>query len=241
MTNYSKINVDGVESLIKDLTKDGGENVKAAVLIDEVNANVGKKIEEADKKLTTTQEQMSATQQRIKNVPPGSAAHTALSAQLKQLEANAGEYRNQIGARSQMVEQLFAQAQQAGDPEGWAKRQAAAKAAANPPPAAPAQPEVPKWKRGMTAAEEAELKSYREYEAAQKRRAEEKKEQDKVAAAKATEDQLKAKAQKITPDVIKTMTKDEVLGLVNNDTYRYLDRKQKDALVMRNLEIRAGR
>lgn len=241
MTNYSKINVDGVESLIKDLTRDGGENVKAAVLIDEVNTNVGKKIEEAEKKLSTTQEQMSATQQRMQNVPPGSAAHTALSAQLKQLDAKAGEYRKQIDARSQMVEQLFAQAQQAGDPEGWAKRQAAAKAAANPPPAAPAQPEVPKWKRGMTAAEEAELKSYREYEAAQKRRAEEKKEQDKAAAAKATEDQLKAKALKITPDVIKTMTKDEVLGLVNNDTYRYLDRKQKDALVMRNLEIRAGR
>lgn len=241
LTNYSKINVDGVESLIKDLTQDGGENVKAAVLIDEVNANVGKKIEEAEKKLSTTQEQMSATQQRMQNVPPGSAAHTALSAQLKQLDAKAGEYRRQIDARSQMVEQLFEQAQQAGDPEGWAKRQAAAKAAANPPPAAPAQPEVPKWKRGMTAAEEAELKSYREYEAAQKRRAEEKKKQDKAAAAKATEDQFKAKARKITPDVIKTMTKDEVLGLVNDDTYRYLDRKQKDALMMRNLEIRAGR
>ena len=120
-------------------------------------------------------------------------------------------------------------------------KEAAAKAAANPPPAAPAQPEVPKWKRGMTAAEEAELKSYREYEAAQKRRAEEKKKQDKAAAAKATEDQFKAKARKITPDVIKTMSKDEVLGLVNNDTYRYLDRKQKDALMMRGLEIRAGR
>lgn len=241
LTNYSKINVDGVESLIKGLTQDGGENVKAAVLIDEVNANVGKKIEEAEKKLSTTQEQMSATQQRMQNVPPGSAAHTALSAQLKQLDAKAGEYRRQIDARSQMVEQLFEQAQQAGDPEGWAKRQAAAKAAANPPPAAPAQPDVPKWKRGMTAAEEAELKSYREYEAAQKRRAEEKKKQDKAAAAKATEDQFKAKARKITPDVIKTMTKDEVLGLVNDDTYRYLDRKQKDALMMRNLEIRAGR
>ena len=241
LTNYSKINVDGVESLIKDLTQDGGENVKAAVLIDEVNANVGKKIEEAEKKLSTTQEQMSATQQRMQNVPPGSAAHTALSAQLKQLDAKAGESRRQIDARSQKVEQLFEQAQQAGDPEGWAKRQAAAKAAANPPPAAPAQPDVPKWKRGMTAAEEAELKSYREYEAAQKRRAEEKKKQDKAAAAKATEDQFKAKARKITPDVIKTMTKDEVLGLVNDDTYRYLDRKQKDALMMRNLEIRAGR
>ena len=240
-TSYSKINVDAVESLIKDLTQDGGENVKAAVLIDEVNANVGKKIEEAEKKLSTTQEQMSATQQRMQNVPPGSAAHNALSAQLKQLDAKAGEYRKQIDARSQMVEQLFEQAQQAGDPEGWAKRQAAAKAAANPPPAAPAQPEPPKWKRGMTVAEEAELKSYREYEAAQKRRAEEKKKQDKAAAAKATEDQFKAKARKITPDVIKTMTKDEVLGLVNNDTYRYLDRKQKDALMMRGLEIRAGR
>ena len=240
-TSYSKINVDAVESLIKDLTQDGGENVKAAVLIDEVNANVGKKIEEAEKKLSTTQEQMSATQQRMQNVPPGSAAHNALSAQLKQLDAKAGEYRKQIDARSQMVEQLLEQAQQAGDPEGWAKRQAAAKAAANPPPAAPAQPEPPKWKRGMTVAEEAELKSYREYEAAQKRRAEEKKKQDKAAAAKATEDQFKAKARKITPDVIKTMTKDEVLGLVNNDTYRYLDRKQKDALMMRGLEIRAGR
>ena len=241
LTNYSKINVDGVESLIKDLTQDGGENVKAAVLIDEVNANVGKKIEEAEKNLSTTQEQMSATQQRMQNVPPGSAAHTALNVQLERLDAKAGEYRKQIDARSQMVEQLFEQAQQAGDPEGWAKRQAAAKAAANPPPAAPAQPDVPKWKRGMTAAEEAELKSYREYEAAQKRRAEEKKNQDKAAAAKATEDQFKAKARKITPDVIKTMTKDEVLGLVNDDTYRYLDRKQKDALMMRNLEIRAGR
>ena len=241
LTNYSKINVDGVESLIKDLTQDGGENVKAAVLIDEVNANVGKKIEEAEKKLTATREQISTTQQRMQNVPPGSAAHNALSAQLKQLDAKAGEYRSQIDARSQMVEQLYKQAQQAGDPEGWAKRQAAAKAAANPPPAAPAQPEVPKWKRGMTAAEEAELKSYREYEAAQKRRAAEKKKQDKAAAAKAVEDQFKAKAQKITPDVIKTMTKDEVLGLVNDDTYRYLDRKQKDALMMRNLEIRAGR
>ena len=241
MTNYSKINVDGVARLIKDLTQDGGENVKAAVLIDEVNANVGKKIEEAEKKLTTTQEQISATQQRMQNVPPGSAAHTALNAQLEQLGAKAGEYRKQIDARSQMVEELYEQAQQAGDPEGWAKRQAAAKAAANPPPAAPAQPEVPKWKRGMTAAEEAELKSYREYEAAQKRRAAEKKKQDKAAAAKAVEDQFKAKARKITPDVIKTMTKDEVLGLVNDDTYRYLDRKQKDALMMRNLEIRAGR
>ena len=240
-TRYSKINVDAVESLINDLTRDGGENVKAAVLIDEVNANVGKKIEEAEKKLTTTQEQISTTQQRMQNVPPGSAAHNALSAQLKQLDAKAGEYRSQIDARSKMVEQLYEQAQQAGDPEGWAKRQAAAKAAANPPPAAPAQPEVPKWKRGMTAAEEAELKSYREYEAAQKRRAAEKKKQDKAAAAKAVEDQFKAKARKITPDVIKTMTKDEVLGLVNDDTYRYLDRKQKDALMMRNLEIRAGR
>lgn len=241
LTNYSKINVDGVESLIKGLTQDGGENVKASVLIDEVNAHVGKKIEEADKKLTTTQEQISATQQRLQNVPPGSAAHNALSAQLKQLDAKAGEYRKQIDARSQMVEQLFEQAQQAGDPEGWAKRQAAAKAAANPPPAAPAQPEVPKWKRGMTAAEEAEFKSHREYVAAQKRRAEEKKKQDEAAAAKAIEDQFKAKARKITPDVIKTMTKDEVLGLVNDDTFRYLDRKQKDALIMRNLEIRAGR
>lgn len=240
-TNYSKVNVDGIDSLIKDLTQDGGENVKAAVLIDEVNANVGKKIEEAEKKLTTTQEQMSTTQQRMQNVSPGSAAHNALSAQLKQLDAKAGEYRSQIDARSQRVEQLYEQAQQAGDPEGWAKRQAAAKAAANPPPAAPAQPEVPKWKRGMTAAEEAELKSYREYEAAQKRRAAEKKKQDKAVAAKAVEDQFKAKARKITPDVIKTMTKDEVLGLVNDDTYRYLDRKQKDALMMRNLEIRAGR
>lgn len=240
-TDYTKINTDRVESLIKGMTQDGGENVKAAVLIDEVNATVGKKIEEAEKKLTTTQEQMSATQQRMQNVPPGSAAHTALNAQLEQLGAKAGEYQRQIDARSQMVEQLFEQAQQAGDPEGWAKRQAAAKAAANPPPAAPAQPEVPKWKRGMTAAEEAELKSYREYEAAQKRRAEEKKKQDKAAAAKAVEDRLKAKARKITPDVIKTMTKDEVLGLVNDDTYRYLDRKQKDALMMRNLEIRAGR
>ena len=241
LTNYSKINVNGVDSLIKDLTQDDGENVKAAVLIDEVNANVGKKIEEAEKKLSTTQEQISATQQRMQNVPPGSAAHTALNVQLERLDAKTGEYRRQIDARSQMVEQLFEQAQQAGDPEGWAKRQAAAKAAANPPPAAPAQPEVPKWKRGMTAAEEAELKSYREYEAAQKRRAEEKKKQDKDAAAKATEDQFKAKARKITPDVIKTMSKDEVLGLVNNDTYRYLDRKQKDALMMRGLEIRAGR
>ena len=223
------------------MTKDGGENVKAAVLLDEVNANVGKKIGETEKKLTATQEQISATQQRLQNVPPGSAAHNALSAQLKQLEASAGEYSSQVETRSQMVEQLFEQAQQAGDPEGWAKRQAAAKAAANPPPAAPAQPEVPKWKRGMTAAEEAELKSYREYTAARERRAEEKKKQDKDAAAKAIEDQFKAKAQKITPDVIKTMSKDEVLGLVNNDTFRYLDRKQKDALIMRNLEIRAGR
>ena len=236
-----KINVDGVESLIKGLTQDEGENVKAAVLIDEINTQVGKQIEEAEKKLTATREQMSTTQQRLQNVPPGSAAHNALSAQLKQLDAKSGEYRSQIDARSQRVEQLYEQAQQAGDPEGWAKRQAAAKAAANPPPAAPAQPEVPKWKRGMTAAEEAELKSYREYEAAQQRRAAEKKKQDKAAAAKAIEDQFKAKARKITPDVIKTMTKDEVLGLVNDDTYRYLDRKQKDALMMRNLEIRAGR
>ena len=240
-TNYSKIDVDGVDSLIKNLTQDDGENVKAAVLIDEINTQVGKQIEEAEQKLTATREQMSTTQQRMQNVSPGSAAHNALSAQLKQLDAKAGEYRSQIDARSQRVEQLYEQAQQAGDPEGWAKRQAAAKAAANPPPAAPAQPDVPKWKRGMTAAEEAELKSYREYEAAQKRRAEEKKNQDKAAAAKATEDQFKAKARKITPDVIKTMTKDEVLGLVNDDTYRYLDRKQKDALMMRNLEIRAGR
>lgn len=236
-----KVNEDGVKSLIKGLTQDGGENVKAAVLIDEINTHVGKQIEEAEKKLTATREQMSTTQQRMQNVPPGSAAHNALSAQLKQLDAKAGEYRSQIDAHSQRVEQLYDQAQQAGDPEGWAKRQAAAKAAANPPPAAPAQPEVPKWKRGMTAAEEAELKSYREYEAARQRRAAEKKQQDKAAAAKAVEDQFKAKARKITPDVIKTMTKDEVLGLVNDDTYRYLDQKQKGALVMRNLEIRAGK
>lgn len=210
------------------------------MLIDEINIQVGKQIEEAEQNLTATREQMSTTQQRMQNVPPGSAAHNALSAQLKRLDTKAGEYRSQIDARSQKVEELYAQAQQAGDPEGWAKRQAAAKAAANPPPAAPAQPEVPKWKRGMTAAEEAELKSYKEYEAAQQRRAAEKKTQDKAAAAKAIEDQFKAKAQKIT-DVIKTMTKDEVLGLVNDDTFRYLDRKQKAALVMRNLEIRAGR
>ena len=46
---------------------------------------------------------------------------------------------------------------------------------------------------------------------------------------------------KITPDMIKTMTKDEVLGLINDDIYQYLDRKQKDAFMMRSLEIRVGR
>ena len=274
-TNYTKINVAGIDSLINDLTKDEGENVKAAVLIDEINTHVGKKMEEAEKKLTATQEQMSTTQQRMQNVPPGSAAHNALSAQLKQLDAKAGEYRRQIDARSQTVEQLYEQALQAGDPEGWAKRQAkakaetkaaakaetkaetkaAAKAEANPPPAAPAQPEVLKWRPGMTAAELDELKSYREYEAAQKRRAAEKEKQAKAAAAKsvedqlkaraaaakATEDQLKAKIRKITPEVIKTMTKDEVLGLVNYDIFHHLDRKQQDALMMRHLESRTSR
>ena len=107
----------------------------------------------------------------------------------------------------------------------------------------------------MTAAELDELKSYREYEAAQKRRAAEKEKQAKAAAAKsvedqlkaraaaakATEDQLKAKIRKITPEVIKTMTKDEVLGLVNYDIFHHLDRKQQDALMMRHLESRTSR
>lgn len=217
-TKNSKINVDGVESLITDLTKDGGENVKAGVLIDEVTTHVGKQIEEAEKKLTATREQMVTTQQSLKNVPPGSAAHNGLSAKLKQLDAKAGEYRSQIDARSQRVEQLYEQAQQAGDPEGWAKRQAAAKAAANPSPAAPAQPDVPKWKRGMTAtqvdpnspagklqARNAEIRRTQEANAKERQRREQEQRRE-----------VAAQVESITPSVARTMSADQAREVMQN-------------------------
>ena len=244
-----------IEAKVAELTKP--EAVKAGVLANEVSANIGTKVAEAEKKLTATNDSIGALQEQLRNAAPDSARANALQSEITRLEGKATEYRSQIESRSAQEQTLIGELTRAANPELYAKQQKEAeqrkaaaaaadaaltkKTAANPPPAAPAQPEVPKWKRGMTAAEEAELKSYKEYEAAQKRRAAEKKEQDKAAAAKAVEDQFKAKAQKITPDVIKTMTNDEVLALVNDDTFRYLDRKQKNALVMRNLEIRAGR
>lgn len=118
--NNIRIDKDAVEAKVAELT--APEAVSTGVLTNEVSANIGAKVAEADKKLTATNESISTLQEQLRNAAPGSARANALQSEITRMESRAAEYRDQIDTRAAQEEALTEQVMRAANPELYAKR-----------------------------------------------------------------------------------------------------------------------
>lgn len=251
-TNFTKIDSDGVDNLIHQLTTNGGENTKAAIIADEVNKVVAANTAEAEKDLTAVRDQLKTSQESLKQFAPGTAAHTAMSRQIQLLKEKEQAQIAKVDSSSAATESLYQDAYKAADPVGWAKQQEAKKqkaesnasksssANAESAPEQPTPPTKLKWRRGMTAAEQQALRDQEAAEKSTKAFEAERAKQAKEAAAKAKEAELKTKAAKFTKDEISKLSSDELTAMLTMDFYKHLTREQHNAMIARRLRLKAG-
>ena len=240
-----------IEAKAAELTKP--EAVKAGVLANEVSANIGAKVAEAEKNLAATNDSILALNKQLRNAAPGSARANALQSEITRLEGKSAEYRSQIDTRSEQEKALTEQLMRAANPELYAKRQkeaeqrksaaAAADAAMSKKTATPAtEPEVrvPRWKPRMTQAEVDELKRYEQFKKDDARqRAAAAKQAEQAAKAK-TEAETQKEASALTVDVIRKMTLPQLQEVVGSRAFSKLTKEQKNELIARRLSLAAG-
>ena len=248
--NNIRIDKDAIKAKVAELTKP--EAVRTGVLINEVSANIGAKVAEADKKLTATNESIRTLKEQLRNAAPGSARANAIQSEITRLEGKAAEYRNQIDTRAAQEKSLTEEVMRAADPGLFAKQQkeaeqrkeaaAAADAAMTEKTAAPTEPEVrvPSWKRNMTKAEAEELKRYEEFKKRDTReRAEAAKRAEQEAKAR-TEAETQKEAAAITVDAIRNMTQEQINKINTSRAFSKLTKEQRNALITRHFELRGG-
>ena len=248
--NNIRIDKDAVETKIAEWTTP--EAVRTGILTNEVSANIGAKVAEADKNLTATNESIRTLKEQLRNAAPGSARANAMQSEITRMEGKAAEYRNQIDTRAAQEKSLTEEVMRAADPELYAKQQreaeqrkkaaAAADAAMTKKTAAPTEPEVrvPSWKRNMTKAEVEELKRYEEFK---KRDARERTEAGKRAEQEAkarTEAETQKEAAAITVDAIRNMTQEQISKINTSRAFSKLTKEQRNALITRHFQLRGG-
>ena len=119
--NNIRIDKDAVEAKVAELTNP--EAVRTGVLTNEVSANIGAKVAEADKNLTATNESIRTLKEQLRNAAPGSARARALQSEVTRMEGRAAEYRDQIETRAAQEESLTEEVMRAANPELFAKQQ----------------------------------------------------------------------------------------------------------------------
>ena len=245
-----RMDKSAIEAKVAELTKP--EAVRTGVLTNEVSANIGAKVAEADKNLTATNESIRTLKEQLRNAAPGSARANAMQSEITRMEGRAAEYRDQIDTRAAQEKSLTEEVMRAASPELYAKQQkeaeqrksaaAAADAAMTKKTAAPTEPEVrvPSWKRNMTKAEVEELKRYEEFK---KRDARERTEADKRAEQEAkarTEAETQKEAAAITVDAIRNMTQEQISKINTSRAFSKLTKEQRNALITRHFQLRGG-
>lgn len=242
--NNIRMDPTAIEAKVAELTKP--EAVKAGVLANEVSANIGTKVAEAEKSLAATNDSILTLQEQLRNAAPGSARANALQSEITRLEGKATEYRSQIDSRASQEEALTEQLMRAANPELYAKQQkeaeqrksdaAAADAALSKKTATPTtepQAQAPRWKPKMTQAEVDELKRYEQFKKDDARQ--------RAAAAKAkTEAETQKEASALTVDVIRKMTLPQLQEVVGSRAFSKLTKEQKNELIARRLSLAAG-
>ena len=119
--NNIRIDKDAVETKIAEWTTP--EAVRTGILTNEVSANIGAKVAEADKKLTATNESISTLKEQLRNASPGSARANAMQSEITRMEGRAAEYRDQIDTRAAQEKSLTEEVMRAANPELYAKQQ----------------------------------------------------------------------------------------------------------------------
>ena len=248
--NNIRIDKDAVEAKIAELTEP--EAVRTGVLTNEVSANIGAKVAEADKNLTATNDNILALKEQLRNAAPESARARVLQSEITRMEGKAAQYRDQIDTRSAQEKSLTEEVMRAANPELFAKQQkeaeqrkadaAAADAAMTKKTAAPAEPEVrvPSWKRNMTKAEVEELKRYEEFKKRDTRERTEAAKRAEQEAKARTEAESQKEAAAITVDAIRNMTQEQINKINTSRAFSKLTKEQRNALITRHFQLRGG-
>ena len=249
--NNIRIDKDAVEAKIAEWTTP--EAVRTGILTNEVSANIGAKVAEADKKLTATNESIGTLKEQLRNAAPGSARANAMQSEITRLEGRAAGYRDQIDTRAAQEESLTEKVMRAANPELYAKQQkeaeqrksaaAAADAAMTKKTAAPTtEPEVrvPSWKRNMTQAEVEELKRYEEFKKRDTRERTEAAKRAEQEAKARTEAETQKEAAAITVDAIRNMTQEQINKINTSRAFSKLTKEQRNALITRHFQLRGG-
>ena len=248
--NNIRIDKDAIEAKVAELTKP--EAVRTGILTNEVSANIGAKVAEAEKNLTATNESILTLQEQLRNAAPDSARARALQSEITRMEGKAAQYRDQIDTRAAQEESLTEQVMRAANPELFAKQQreaeqrksaaAAADAAMNKKTAASTEPEVrvPSWKRNMTKAEVEELKRYEEFKKRDTRERTEAAKRAEQEAKARTEAESQKEAAAITVDVIRNMTQEQINKINTSRAFSKLTKEQRNALITRHFQLRGG-
>ena len=248
--NNIRMDKYAIEAKAAELTEP--EAVRTGILTNEVSANIGAKVAEADKNLTATNDNIRTLKEQLRNAAPGSARARALQSEITRSEGKAAEYRDQIDTRAAQEKSLTEEVMRAANPELHAKQQkeaeqrksaaAAADAAMTKKTAAPTEPEVrvPSWKRNMTKAEVEELKRYEEFKKRDTReRAEATKRAEQEAKAR-TEAETQKEAAAITVDAIRNMTQEQINKINTSRAFSKLSKEQRNALITRHFQLRGG-
>ena len=245
-----RIDKDAVEAKIAEWTTP--EAVRTGILTNEVSANIGAKVAEADKNLTATNERIGTLKEQLRNAAPGSARANALQSEITRMEGRAAEYRDQIDTRAAQEKSLTEEVMRAANPELYAKQQkeaeqrksaaAAADAAMTKKTAAPAEPEVraPSWKRRMTKDEVEELKRYEEFKKRDTRERTEAAKRAEQEAKARTEAETQKEAAAITVDAIRNMTQEQINKINTSRAFSKLTKEQRNALITRHFQLRGG-
>lgn len=115
-----RIDKDAVEAKVAEWTTP--DAVRTGVLTNEVSANIGAKVAEADKNLTATNDIILALNEQLRNAAPGSARANALQSEITRMEGKAAKYRDQIDTREAQEKSLTEEIMRAANPELYAKQ-----------------------------------------------------------------------------------------------------------------------
>lgn len=115
-----RIDKDAVEAKVAEWTTP--DAVRTGVLTNEVSANIGAKVAEADKNLTATNDNILALNEQLRNAAPGSARANALQSEITRMEGKAAKYRDQIDTREAQEKSLTEEIMRAANPELYAKQ-----------------------------------------------------------------------------------------------------------------------
>ena len=248
--NNIRMDPDAIEAKAAELTHP--DAVRTGILTNEVSANIGAKVAEAEKNLTATTDNILTLQEQLRNAAPDSARARALQSEITRMEGKAAQYRDQIDTRAAQEEALTEQVMRAANPELFAKQQreaeqrkaaaAAADAAMTKKTAAPAEPEVrvPSWKRSMTKAEVEELKRYEEFKKRDTRERTEAAKRAEQEAKARTEAESQKEAAAITVDAIRNMTQEQINKINTSRAFSKLTKEQRNALITRHFQLRGG-